>query len=304
MQISRKKPAYIGRFAPTPSGHLHFGSLIAALGSYLDARAHGGTWLIRIEDVDSTRSHREYTQSILDTLAAHGMVSDLPVRIQSAHLNEYETILTQLNAHLYPCDCSRKHWHTHAKEGLLGKIYPGFCRDKPLHHLEDSAIRLKLPAQTLTFHDRHFGTQSVDLQNQIGDPIVKRRDGDIAYALAVTVDDALQGITDIVRGADLLAATPIQQYLQTLLGYPAPRYLHLPLVLDENGNKFSKQNHAPALNAENASANLLAALTFLGQNTDGLHDSDNVHTLLHHAANRWDTTRLGKNRIFTEIPKI
>lgn len=299
-----KKQPYIGRFAPTPSGHLHIGSLVAALGSYLDARAHGGSWLIRIEDVDRTRARAEYTQSILATLATHGMSADAPVRTQSEHLNEYEAALVILRPHLYPCDCSRKHWHARAQEGLLGKIYPGFCRAKIGRTQANSALRLHLPAQVLHFHDRHFGTQHFHLTTQIGDPIVKRRDGDIAYALAVTVDDALQGITDIVRGADLLAATPIQQHLQTLLGYPPLRYLHLPLVLDENGNKYSKQNHAPALKPENASANLLAALTFLNQHTAGLHPADSVSHLLAHAAARWDPTRLGENRIFTQNTKI
>lgn len=293
-----EKPPYAGRFAPTPSGHLHFGSLIAALGSYLDARAHGGRWLVRIEDVDSTRSHPEYIQSILAGLAAHGMASDLPVRVQSEHLDDYAAALERLRPCLYPCDCSRKAWHARAREGQLGKIYPGFCRDKPLRTLENCALRLRLPEQTLTFADRHFGMRHYDLQGDIGDPVLRRRDGDYAYALAVTVDDALQGITDIVRGADLLAATPIQQHLQTLLGYPPPRYLHLPLVLDENGNKYSKQNHAPALDNGNAPANLLAALAFLGQNTDGLQAADSPAHLLEHAAARWDTSRLGGSRIF------
>ncbi|MDO5090941.1 MAG: tRNA glutamyl-Q(34) synthetase GluQRS [Cardiobacteriaceae bacterium] len=296
------KSPYLGRFAPTPSGHLHFGSLVAALGSFLDARAHGGQWLIRIEDVDRTRSRREYTQSILAALAAHGMSSDAPVRVQSEHLEDYEHVLAQLRPHLYPCDCSRKVWHAAARVGHLGNIYPGFCRNKPLTRHDNCAIRLRLPPQTLRFADRHFGAQTHDLQNDIGDPIVKRRDGDIAYALAVTVDDARQGITDVVRGADLLAATPIQQYLQTLLGYPPLRYLHLPLVLDDNGNKFSKQNHAPALDNRHAAANLLRALDFLGQSTDGLAARDSVNHILATAAARWDTARLGQNRIYHQTP--
>lgn len=296
------KSPCLGRFAPTPSGHLHFGSLVAALGSYLDARAQDGQWLVRIEDVDRTRSRPEYAQSILATLAAHGMSSDAPVRVQSAHLDDYETVLERLRPHLYPCDCSRKTWHAKARDGHLGKIYPGFCRSKPLQAQDNRAIRLRLAAQTLRFADRHFGMQSYDLENDIGDPIVKRRDGDIAYALAVTVDDALQGITDVVRGADLLAATPIQQYLQTLLDYPPLRYLHLPLVLDENGNKFSKQNHAPALDNASAAANLLSALDFLGQDIAGLSAADSVNHILGHATQRWDTARLGQNRIYHETP--
>ena len=294
-----KKTPYRGRFAPTPSGELHFGSLIAALGSYLDARAQGGQWLLRIEDVDSTRSRPHYTDAIVASLAAHGLISDAPIRIQSEHGDDYLHALAQLAPHLYPCDCSRKHWQAHAATGALGKVYPGTCRDKPLPKLDKHTLRLRLPAQTLHFVDRHFGIQTYDLEKDIGDPVLRRRDGDYAYALAVTVDDALQGITDIVRGADLLAATPIQQHLQTLLGYPALRYLHLPLVLDDNGNKYSKQNHAPALDSHTATANLLAALTFLQQDTSGLYASDSVAHLLHHATARWDITRLGDNRIFS-----
>lgn len=300
MTVLPQKTPYTGRFAPTPSGYLHFGSLVAALGSYLDARAHGGKWLVRIEDVDSTRSHPHYTQDILATLAAHGMQSDAPVHIQSLHLADYEQTIDTLSPYLYPCTCSRKAWHAHAQEGMLGRIYPGFCREKAFVRAENTALRLRLPAQTLSFHDRHFGTQQFDLQRDIGDPVLLRRDGDYAYALAVSIDDALQGITDVVRGADLLAATPIQQYLQTLLGYPPLRYLHLPLVLDENGNKFSKQNHAPALLAENATANLLAALAFLGQDTDGFSLQESAAGLLAHAARRWDTKRLGSSRLFLQ----
>ena len=294
-----KKNSYRGRFAPTPSGELHFGSLIAALGSYLDARAHNGQWLVRIEDVDSARSRPEYTQAILTSLAAHGMVSDETVRIQSEHLRDYHHALNSLRAHLYPCTCSRKQWHAHAQEGALGKIYPGYCRDKPLTHMENCAIRLRLPATTLHFYDAHLGRQQYDLQQDIGDPILRRRDGDIAYALAVTVDDAVQGITDIVRGADLLAATPIQQYLQTLLGFAPLRYLHLPLVLDKNGNKYSKQNHAPALDNTRAAANLIAALHFLQQDTSGLSAQDSVQHILAYASARWNPGLLGESRIYS-----
>lgn len=292
-----KNGAYVGRFAPTPSGFLHFGSLIAALGSYLDARAHGGRWLVRIEDVDSARSRVEYGEAILRSLAAHGMESDGAVRWQSRHLSDYATALDKLGSHLYPCNCSRKYWHAHAREGLLGKIYPGFCRGKHWEEDGDSAVRLHLPAQALHFEDRHVGRQVFDLQRDIGDPILRRRDGDYAYALAVTVDDALQGISDVVRGADLLAATPIQQYLQRLLGYPSLRYLHLPLVLDDNGNKFSKQNHAPALADDKAGANVLAALDFLGQDISGVAASDSVAQILARAAQRWDIRALGESRM-------
>lgn len=257
---------YIGRFAPTPSGALHFGSLIAALGSYLDARAHGGQWLLRIEDVDRARSRAHYADDMQKTLSAYGLDWDGEVRKQSEHIQAYLDTLSNLRHHLYPCRCSRKQWHAQAQAGALGPIYPGTCRNHTLRSLSppDAAIRLALPEQIISFDDRLLGRCTYHLQRDIGDPILRRRDGDIAYALAVTVDDALQGVTHIVRGQDLTAATAIQRHLQQRLDYPQPRYLHLPLALDANGRKLSKQNHARPIDADNPSPSLRAALAFLG----------------------------------------
>ena len=218
---------YIGRFAPTPSGPLHLGSLVAALGSFLDARAHSGRWLLRVEDVDSSRSRADYIAAQMHSLHCHGLHHDGTVRVQSAHLTDYLAALDRLRPQLYPCECSRKHWHEGARMGALGSIYPGTCREKTLTSLTptDAAIRLRLPDTTVTFHDRLLGDCRFSLTDDIGDPVLRRRDGDIAYALAVVVDDALQGVTDIVRGQDLVAATAIHLTLQNLLDLPRPRYL-------------------------------------------------------------------------------
>ena len=280
---------YTGRFAPTPSGPLHLGSLVAALGSYLDARAHGGRWLLRVEDVDRTRSRADYIAAQLQSLRTHGLHHDGDIRVQSEHLADYHAALAQLRPHLYPCTCSRKQWHARAHDGALGLVYPGDCRDQALTDLAptDAAIRLRLPDDTVAFADRWLGDCRFDLAREIGDPVLRRRDGDIAYALAVVVDDGLQGITDVVRGQDLVAATAIHLVLQQMLGLPQPRHLHLPLVLNADGSKLSKQNHAPALNDATPAANLLTALRHLQQDCDGLSATMPVDALLHEAVRRW-----------------
>ena len=280
---------YIGRFAPTPSGPLHLGSLVAALGSYLDARAHGGRWLLRVEDVDRTRSRAEYIAAQRQSLRAHGLYHDGEIRVQSAHLADYQAALAQLRPHLYPCACSRKRWHEGAQTGALGLVYPGYCRGKALADTAptDAAIRLRLPPQTVAFTDRWLGACRFDLAREIGDPVLRRRDGDIAYALAVVVDDGLQGVTDVVRGQDLVAATAIHLVLQEMLGLPTPRYLHLPLVLNADGSKLSKQNHAPALDDATPAANLRAALRHLQQDDSGFSDTMPVAELLTEAVQRW-----------------
>ena len=280
---------YIGRFAPTPSGPLHLGSLVAALGSYLDARAHGGRWLLRVEDVDRTRSRADYIAAQLHSLRAHGLHHDGEIRVQSTHLADYQAALAQLRPHLYPCACSRKRWHAGAQTGALGLVYPGYCRGKALADTAptDAAIRLRLPPQTVAFTDRWLGECRFALAREIGDPVLRRRDGDIAYALAVVVDDGLQGVTDVVRGQDLVAATAIHLVLQEMLGLPTPRYLHLPLLLNADGSKLSKQNHAPALNDATPATNLRAALRHLGQDDDGFIDTMPVAELLTEAVRRW-----------------
>ncbi|WP_136066864.1 tRNA glutamyl-Q(34) synthetase GluQRS [Modicisalibacter radicis] len=234
---------YRGRFAPTPSGPLHFGSLVAALASFLDARHAGGEWLLRIEDVDPPRCPPGTGDVIRHQLDAYGLTWDGPVITQSARDAPYQDALTRLAEQglAYPCSCSRKEWRDHA-------IYPGWCRSGPLHPERPLAWRLRsdLGARPVSWHDRLFGEQRFD-PAALGDVVLKRKEGLWSYQLAVVVDDAEQGISDVVRGADLLDNTPWQLQLQAALGHSQPRYLHLPLIVAANGQKLSKQNRAPAL---------------------------------------------------------
>lgn len=292
----KNPPIYIGRFAPTPSGALHFGSLVTALGSYLDAKAHKGRWLLRIEDIDRNRSQRQAITTIyhqLETLQLHW---DGEIRLQSQHLNDYTHALTQLQPHLYYCACSRKDWQPTAPQGALGAIYPRHCQNqKTPPPQQNSAIRLSLPFQTAHFYDRLLGCQQFTFQKDLGDPILRRRDGDIAYALAVVVDDALQHITHIVRGQDLLATTVLQNHLQTLLNLPRPTYLHLPLALTPDRQKLSKQNHAPPIDLSQPSQTLAAALTHLGQPLPENPHHLTPAQLLTHAITHWQIHTIPKH---------
>lgn len=277
-------PSYVGRFAPTPSGSLHFGSLYTALASYLDARAAGGRWLLRIEDVDRARSRESFIGDICRTLAALGLHWDGEIRRQSQHLDDYRAVLAELAPHCYHCDCSRRHWQPGAAVGPLGPVYPGHCR-----RLRKSAgaLRLALPDEEIGFHDRLWGERRFALA-QLGDPILRRRDGDMAYLLAVVVDDQLQGVNHIVRGRDLYAATPLQIQLQRLLGYAPPAYLHLPLILGPDGEKLSKSRAAPALNPDALRTALAAALQALGQPVLG----DSCEEMLAAAVRHWQPARI------------
>ncbi len=254
-------PLYTGRFAPSPSGPLHLGSLVAALGSWLDARAAGGRWLLRIEDLDSPRNALGAEQQITRCLAAHGLLWDGPVLRQHDRLSHYSDALQRLRAHdgVYPCACTRREVED------AGGIYPGTCRDGLAAGRTARTWRLRCPAGEFSFHDRARGMLQEDVARQVGDFVLKRADGIFAYQLAVVVDDSEQGVSDVVRGVDLLSSTARQRVLQQLLGFPEPRYLHLPLALLPDGRKLSKQNHAPALEPALAGSNLLRALQLLGQ---------------------------------------
>ena len=287
---------YRGRFAPSPTGPLHLGSLITALASYLDALAHNGEWLIRIEDVDAPRTVPGAAEDILATLSAYGMHSTQPVLWQSQREVAYQAAFQQLDAAglLYPCGCTRKdiaealarrhptqtrahahtHAHAHAHPRNTTLAYPGTCRDG-LHGGVPRAWRLKVPTtavpashdnESVTFVDRWQGPQSQDLGTEVGDFALRRADGLWAYQLAVVVDDAHTGVTHVVRGADLPDSTPRQIYLQRCLTFDTPRYLHVPLLTDASGEKMSKQNGAIAL--PRGQADVLTALqsaaAFLG----------------------------------------
>ncbi|GHC33972.1 glutamyl-Q tRNA(Asp) synthetase [Kushneria pakistanensis] len=256
-------PAVVGRFAPTPSGPLHFGSLLAALASWLDARARSGRWLLRMEDIDPPRCPPGASDIIIRQLDAFGLYHDGVVDYQHDHDSDYQQALDTLveRGMAYPCSCSRKEWQH------LG-VYPGWCRQGPLHPERNYAWRLRTDVgeSDICWQDRRLGHQHWSLP-QLGDVVLKRRDGLWAYQLAVVVDDARQGVTDIVRGADLLDNTPWQIRLQQALGYATPEYLHLPLVIGDNGQKLSKQNLAPALPLQDSAVRPLLheALTLLGQ---------------------------------------
>lgn len=251
------KPShYIGRFAPSPTGPLHRGSLVAAMASLLDARAHGGSWLVRIEDVDEARTVRGAAEHILRTLALLGMQHDDAVVVQSGRGAIYQEACNRLGAFTFDCACTRKELATaHALPGADGApIYPGTCRSGMSSGRTARAIRLRVPAPheadgRIDFTDRWLGKQSENLAVNCGDFVLKRADGFWAYQLAVVVDDALQGVTDVVRGADLLDSTARQIYLQRLLGIASPRYLHVPVVLNAGGeNCRSKRALRPSMN--------------------------------------------------------
>lgn len=257
---------YRGRFAPSPTGELHAGSLVAALASWLDARAHGGAWLVRIEDLDPPREVAGAAQRILAALAAFGMESDAPVVWQSARSELYRQALDRLAAAglLYECACSRSDIAAAQQRlGLPPRRYPGTCREGARGR-EARALRVRVPDDVVAFDDRACGRFAQHLGRDVGDFIVRRADGLWAYQLAVVVDDAEQRITDVVRGADLLDNTPRQIWLQRALGVPTPRYLHVPVVTNARGEKLSKQTGATALDLADPLGELERAWRHLG----------------------------------------
>ncbi|MEH6566773.1 MAG: tRNA glutamyl-Q(34) synthetase GluQRS [Halopseudomonas sp.] len=279
---------YVGRFAPTPSGHLHFGSLVAALASYLDARHQQGQWLIRVEDLDQPRSIPGASAQIIQTLACYGMHSDGKILYQQDRLELYEaqTELWLSEGKAYYCDCSRRDLAEF--EG----IYPGTCRDRGLPAATNHAVRLTVPDQPITTLDRLQPAFTQNLATSLGDFIIRRRDGIYAYQLAVVLDDIAQGVTDVVRGADLLDSTPRQQWLYQLLGQPLPRYLHIPLLLRADGEKLSKRLGSTPLDHAKAPAELFRALQALAQQPpDALRDAS-VAEQLQWATAHWQPQRL------------
>jgi glutamyl-Q tRNA(Asp) synthetase len=260
---------YRGRFAPSPTGALHFGSLVAAVASYADARAARGAWLVRIEDVDEPRTRPGAEASILSALESLGFEWDGPVWRQSERQAAYASALERL-AHddrVYACACTRAARAADPVSRIGERIYPGVCRDAsaarpPLRSAR--AVRVRVDDEPIAFTDRLYGRQQQRLSTDVGDFIVRRSDGLIAYQLAVVVDDAAQAITDIVRGADLLGSTPRQIHLQRLLGLPTPHYLHVPVAVDAHGRKLSKASASRPL-PRSAVPALMAAWRFLGQ---------------------------------------
>ena len=283
-----------GRFAPSPTGPLHFGSLIAALASFLDVRSQGGTWLVRIDDIDTPRVVPGSADDILATLERYGMTWDEPVSYQSQRIERYRTTLERLSERgfTYLCTCSRREIAQAAIAGRGGMIYPGTCRAGTRHQDRRKSIRLRTDNCTIAFHDSIQGRYSQALETEAGDFVVRRADGLFAYQLAVVVDDADQGISHVVRGSDLLGSTPRQIYLQSLLKLPTPRYSHLPLATNRHGSKLSKQTGAVALDKRNPGLIIAAALAFLNQCPPLDLGQESLATIWAWAISHWQPERI------------
>lgn len=258
---------YRGRFAPTPSGPLHFGSIVAAAASYLEARAHGGEWHLRIDDLDPPRAAPGATDSILRCLEQLGFEWNGPVVYQSQRTPAYHAALHQLRQRglVYPCACTRREISEHAQMGFEGPIYPGTCRQGMPPGRDARALRLLTKDIRVNFDDALLGPQARDLERESGDFVLYRADGVFAFHLASAVDDGELGMTDIVRGADLLESSARQIYVLTLLGLPVPQYMHLPIAVNSQGEKLSKQTFAEAVDPSKRGRVLVPALRFLGQ---------------------------------------
>jgi glutamyl-Q tRNA(Asp) synthetase len=286
--------SYHGRFAPSPTGALHFGSLVAAVASWLDARASGGRWSVRIEDVDTPRVVPGAERAILAALEACGLAWDGEITRQSERCALYEAALERLRSRglVYRCRCSRREIADSALRGIEGAVYPGTCRALALEAGEPCAERLRVAEGVVRFDDRVQGPVAQDVARAVGDFVLRRRDGLFAYQLAVVVDDADQEITDVVRGADLLASTPRQILLQRALGVATPRYLHFPVALDARGEKLSKQTRAAPIEGAHAAAQVRGALAFLGQDPA---DGASAREALAAAVCRWNPSRIPRS---------
>ena len=286
---------YIGRFAPSPTGPLHFGSLIAAVASYCDAKAKHGKWLVRIEDLDKPREVKGAADTILQQLEAFGFTWDEQIIYQSQRAAYYEAALQSLkqNKLVYPCTCSRKEIVDSATtSGVEGVIYPKTCLNHPPKTNKNAAFRVITTEKNGSFTDAIQGNITQNIAKDIGDFILKRADGLFAYQLAVVVDDAAQHITDIVRGADLLSSTPRQIYLQQLLNLAVPHYAHVPVAVNTTGEKLSKQTLAKPIDAQLAAPLLTNALTFLGQQPPADLAKQAITDIWHWAINHWQIAKV------------
>lgn len=273
--------AYVGRFAPSPTGPLHLGSLVAALASYLDARHQRGKWLVRIEDIDPPREQAGATTDILHALQSHGLIWDDSVVYQSQRTEIYRETANRLVEQrlAYYCHCSRLQLKGH-------KVYPGSCRTQFTHPQEPAAIRV-IAQGDIDFLDQIQGPQHHNMSSDIGDFVIYRKDNLVAYQLATALDDHLQGITHVVRGSDLLDSTPRQIYLQQTLKISSPCYAHIPVLANADGQKLSKQNLAAPLNLSCCQQNLFQALCWLNQNPPEELISEPAETILNWATTHW-----------------
>ena len=285
----------IGRFAPTPSGPLHFGSLVTALASYCQARSQQGQWLIRIEDVDTPRVVEGSTSQMLNQLEACGFEWDGGIITQSDQFERYAAAIGQLleQGSAFACECSRRSLRrANVKTGPLGMIYPGICRDKNLKQ-DKHSIRINTrSAGILSYRDLLFGRVAINIADQAGDFVIRRADNIFAYHLAVVLDDELQNVNQVVRGADLLEATCLHLYLQQLLGIKSPEYLHIPLVRNDNGDKLSKQTGATAIDTKQATSLLIRALRILSQPVEAGLDQATASEIVQYAVASWDYRRI------------
>lgn len=293
-QVSQR-PRYRGRFAPSPTGPLHIGSVVAALASFLDARHNAGIWLVRIEDLDPPRELPGASEEILRTLERLGLYWDEAIIYQSQRAEAYLAALDQLHTQglLYRCRCSRAE--------LSGRdVYPGTCRDIVIATNEPCAIRCKVTPDRIAFRDGLQGIYAQNLTDEVGDFVVRRKDGLFAYQLAVVVDDAWQQITHIIRGMDLLDSTPRQLYLQRRLALPQPSYMHIPIVINAQGQKLGKQQMAAPVDAQAANTVLHRALTLLLQYPPAELAFESVATILKWAVEHWQPTTLTALRELAE----
>ena len=281
----------IGRFAPTPSGPLHFGSLVTALASYCQAKSQQGQWLIRIEDVDTPRVVEGSTDQILKDLETFGFEWDGEVIFQSDQFERYAAAVEQLleQGNAFACECSRRTLRlANAKTGPLGMIYPGICRDKSLSQSSHSIRVNTQSAGILGYNDLLFGDVAIDIPRQAGDFVIRRADNIFAYHLAVVLDDELQNVNQVVRGADLLEATCLHLYLQHLFDIEPAEYLHIPLVRNNKGDKLSKQTGATGLDTSQAASLLVESLRILGQPVETGLQQVSASEIVHNAVKSWD----------------
>lgn len=287
------RPSYRGRFAPSPTGPLHLGSLTTAVASYLEARVHGGEWLLRIEDTDPQRKVRGAVSDILHTLEAHGLYWTGPVNYQSSRSAAYNQAMQRLLGCklAYPCGCSRRN----RVIGHSGQsIYPGTCRQGLLPGMRARTVRVRTHNDSIRFVDGLMGLQEQRLEYDVGDFVIRRAEGFFAYHLAVVVDDADQEITHVLRGADLLDSTPRQIHLQRCLGYNSPRYTHVPIVVDHSGQKLNKSSGARALNRNNNGNNLWYALKILDQKPPQSLRRATPQTIWEWAYENWSLSKIKK----------
>ena len=292
--VNADQSAYRGRFAPTPSGPLHFGSLVAAAGSYLEAKSRGGEWRLRIDDLDPPRVVPGATESILRCLEAFGFHWDGPVQYQSRRLPAYHAALHRLRqlGFVYPCACTRKQIAGSALSDGEEQVYPGTCRDALPLGRAGRSLRLNVRGMHVAFDDRLLGRQYRDLEREAGDFILYRADRVYAFHLASAVDDGELGMTEVVRGADLLESSARQAQIMHLLALPVPRYVHLPIAVDQRGKKLSKQTKAAPIDAERPLISLQAAWCFLNQAPSDEFRGATVSEFWHYAIKRWDLQRV------------